>query len=121
MSDQKKIVIVDDDAVALRTMKDALSETFKVYGANSGPNALKVMKKVGADLVLLDHEMPEMNGPEVLREMRSMPETALVPVFFLSGAEMDEAEAKAQGALGFIRKGTAMWEILERIGEAVTG
>lgn len=116
--EQKKILIVDDDAVVLRTMKDGLSEKYKVYGANSGPNALKILGKIPMDLVLLDYEMPEMNGPQVLAEIRRNPSHASVPVFFLTGLQdFDPSEFDVSGCL---LKTLSQEDILSRIASALS-
>ena len=52
--------------------------------ANSGANALKILSRAKPDLILLDYEMPEMNGPQVLETLRADPETANIPVMFLT-------------------------------------
>ena len=112
----KKLLIVDDDAVVLRTMKDGLSDTYKIFGANSGTNAMKVLSKMQIDLVLLDYEMPEMPGIEVLRAIRENPSTAAIPVMFLTGlAEIPDA-LKDADAQGFLKKSLPMEELRSSIG-----
>ena len=62
----KSILIVDDDATALRSMKSLLSSHYKILVANSGMNAITILAKNHVDLILLDFEMPIINGPKVL-------------------------------------------------------
>ena len=81
---QKTILLVDDDAVMIRTLREGLSTSYKVLPANSGVNALKILERAKPDLILLDYEMPGMNGPEVLAILRSKDETAKIPVMFLT-------------------------------------
>ena len=80
----KSILIVDDDATALRSMKNLLSTHYKILVANSGMNAITVLAKNKVDLILLDFEMPIVNGPKVLEMIRSDPNTANIPVMFLT-------------------------------------
>jgi CheY-like chemotaxis protein len=80
----KSILIVDDDATALRSMKSLLSTHYKILVANSGMNAITILAKNKVDLILLDFEMPIVNGPKVLEMIRSDPNTANIPVMFLT-------------------------------------
>ncbi|MBQ7545090.1 MAG: response regulator [Synergistaceae bacterium] len=81
---QKTLLLVDDDAVMIRTLREGLSTSYKVLPANSGTNALKILERTKPDLILLDYEMPEMTGPEVLATLRAKEETAGIPVMFLT-------------------------------------
>ena len=80
----KSILIVDDDATALRSMKSLLSSRYKILVANSGMNAITILAKNHVDLILLDFEMPVVNGPKVLEMIRSDPNAANIPVMFLT-------------------------------------
>ncbi|MBQ7578506.1 MAG: response regulator [Synergistaceae bacterium] len=84
LRDFKSILIVDDDATALRSMKSLLSTRYKILVANSGMNAITILAKNKVDLILLDFEMPIVNGPKVLEMIRSDPNTANIPVMFLT-------------------------------------
>ena len=81
---QKTLLLVDDDAVMIRTLREGLSTSYKVLPANSGANALKILERARPDLILLDYEMPEMTGPEVLATLRTKEETKNIPVMFLT-------------------------------------
>lgn len=91
---QKTLLLVDDDAVMIRTLREGLSTSYKVLPANSGANALKILSRAKPDLILLDYEMPEMNGPQVLEALRSNPDTAGFPVMFLTAKTDAESIAK---------------------------
>ena len=80
----KSILIVDDDATALRSMNSLLSTRYKILVASSGMNAITILAKNKVDLILLDFEMPIVNGPKVLEMIRSDPNTANIPVMFLT-------------------------------------
>lgn len=82
--ERKRILVVDDDPIVLRQIKSLLGNTYDVYLVNSGSAALEFLDKHEVEMVLLDYEMPEMNGPSVLRLLRSNPETAKLPVYFLT-------------------------------------
>ncbi len=81
---EKTILLIDDDAVMIRTLREGLSKSYKVLPANSGANALKILTKTKPDLILLDYEMPDMNGTQVIETLRASPDTADIPVMFLT-------------------------------------
>ena len=78
------ILLVDDDSVMIKTLREGLSTSYKVLPANSGANALKILERFAPDMILLDYEMPEMNGPQVLEAIRNNAKTAKIPVMFLT-------------------------------------
>lgn len=80
----KTILLVDDDPTALRSMKNLLSSKYKIFVANSGLNAITIMAKNHVDLILLDYEMPVVDGPKVLEMLRADPVSADIPVMFLT-------------------------------------
>ncbi|WP_026507015.1 response regulator [Butyrivibrio sp. MC2013] len=81
---KKKILLVDDDGVMLRTIKGWLKDDHEVFIANSGSNALGFLENNRVDLILLDYMMPEMSGPDVYMKLHEKPETADIPVMFLT-------------------------------------
>ena len=83
--DKRELLIVDDDESYLKLIKKWMSEAHKATAVKSGAQALKYLEGHRPDLVLLDFEMPELNGGDVLQKMREKPETADIPVFFLTG------------------------------------
>ncbi len=82
---KKRILVVDDDPTMTRTIKNLLSAKYSVFMASSGMNAITFLAKNKVDLILLDYEMPVISGAKVLEMIRSEPETANVPVMFLTG------------------------------------
>ncbi|MCR5715949.1 MAG: response regulator [Lachnospiraceae bacterium] len=80
-----RILIVDDDAIILRTMEVWLNDRYNVYMVNSGKDALDFLSSQQVDLILLDYEMPEMSGPEVMLTLQESPELCDIPVMFLTG------------------------------------
>ena len=81
----KKILIVDDNPMTLRVIRNQLIDNYVVGCANSGELALKYLSGVNPDLILLDYEMPGMDGAQVLEIVRNSPKTAKIPVVFLTG------------------------------------
>ena len=89
--DKKSVLIVDDDATYLRTVRDWLKDQYKVYMANSGIQALTWLAKNHADLVLLDYMMPVASGLEILEMIRSEEVTRDIPVIFLTSKSDKES------------------------------
>jgi CheY-like chemotaxis protein len=86
MSDKKKILAVDDESDLLLIIKTALfSEGYDVVTASNGPDALALAQDHKPDLIILDMMMPEMNGFEVLDNLRRQEATMGIPVIMLTG------------------------------------
>ncbi len=88
---KKKILVVDDSGAMLRNVKAWLGEKYDVSLANSGTMAIKFLALNRPDLVLLDYEMPVVNGKKVLEMIRSEVEFVDIPVFFLTGRDDRES------------------------------
>ncbi len=115
---RKHILVVDDDSEQLAMIRDHLREFYDVTLTNGGRQALKYLEKHETDLVLLDYMMPEMDGPEMLKVMRTYPNLKDIPVIFLTGlADRDRVinmlvELKPQG---YILKPAKKSELVARI------
>ena len=94
---KKKILIIDDDGTMLRMMRTWLSVKYHVYMASSGKIALSFLAKNPIDLVLLDYEMPGMDGVTVLKEIRNTPAYKDIPVIFLTAKDDKESVMKVVG------------------------
>ena len=81
---KKRILVVDDNAVSLRAMKQMLSARYTVSIVNSGVSAITFLTKNEVDLILLDYEMPVVSGPQVLEMIRDEPSIEAPPVMFLT-------------------------------------
>ncbi len=84
-STRKHVLVVDDNTMMLKLIKEHLHEVYDVATAVSGKIALKFLERKKTDLILLDYEMPEENGPAVLAQLRANEETKDIPVVFLTG------------------------------------
>lgn len=84
------ILVVDDNAMVLRNIKGVLDDKYTVAVAPSGVHAFVSIGKKMPDLILLDYEMPEMNGKEVLEKLQTDEELKDIPVVFLTS--MDSVE-----------------------------
>ena len=91
---EKSILVVDDDPTMVRMIKNLLSEKYKVYMANSGMNAITLLVKNQVDLILLDYEMPVVDGAQVLEMIRSEPTTKNTPVIMLTSKDDKDSVMK---------------------------
>ncbi len=102
----KHILMVDDVATNLKCAAEVLKDSYEITTARSGKQALLIVKEYIPDLILLDINMPEMDGYEVMERLKENPDTKDIPIIFLT-AETDQAsEVKGlkMGAMDFIRK-----------------
>lgn len=113
----KHILIVDDVSTNLKCVGLILANKYKVTTVKSGREALDCLKAKMIDLVLLDICMNEMDGYEVMRRMKSNPETAIIPIILLTADTDQESERRGRelGAVDFIRKPVEPQILLDRI------
>ena len=114
---RKRILVVDDEAVMLRSIKGWLKDDFEVSAVNSGEMALEYLTSQPVDLVLLDYKMPEMDGSFVLAKIRQDNRIRDLPVIFLTAnADKDTilsvAKLKPQG---YILKSKSPEEIRQSV------
>lgn len=103
----KKIMVVDDNVTNLNVARKALESNYEVFPIPSGVKALKIIPKILPDLILLDIEMPEMDGFEVIQNLKSLDANiSSIPVIFLSGKDDEDSKVKglSLGAVDFIVK-----------------
>lgn len=84
MAKRKHILVVDDDPLMLKLIKEHLHDKYNVATAPSGRIALSFLEKKKTDLILLDYEMPIENGPAVLEKLHANEGTKDIPVVFLT-------------------------------------
>lgn len=93
--ERQRILIIDDSTVMLKSIKAHLEDEYEVATAISGKVALKFLEKKKVDLILLDYEMPDEDGPTVFKKIRSLPENPDVPIVFLTSINDGEKIQKA--------------------------
>ena len=112
------ILVIDDDPVVLKTVASYLSEEYIVGLAKSGEMALRFLEREDVpDLILLDIDMPVINGFAVLKELKNKEKTANIPVVFLTGLLEEENEIRGLelGAMDYIRKPVSRAVLLARV------
>jgi len=111
------LLIVDDDKANILELIHILRPEYKLYFAKDGVSALKMAQENLPDLILLDIVLPDMNGYEVLTELKNSDKTKEIPVIFLTGiSETEDGNAGlSQGAADYIRKPFAHLLVLRRV------
>ena len=116
-SQKRHILIVDDNSMILRNIKAILNDYFEVSVAPSGKHAFKAIDLNKPDLILLDYEMPEMNGKEVFIKLSDDENLKDIPVVFLTGIDSKQRvmDLLALKPAGYILKPVNPNELIEKI------
>ena len=112
MNTQRKVLVVDDDPVVARSFDRVLTgKGYAVISARDGVEALQKLKDEKYDVVFTDIKMPGMNGIEVARRIKASQPWLPVVIVTGYGTEDNEAQARAAGVAGFLRKPLSPEEI----------
>ncbi len=117
----KKILVIDDNVVNLNIAKESLKANYYVVAVTSGIQALKYLEKNKVDLILLDINMPYMNGYETLERIRKKPFCEEIPVIFVTAFNDKESVEHSikvgiqYGVVDYIIKPYTQEELLKRI------
>lgn len=116
---KKKILVVDDSGAMLRNVKGWLEEQYQVILANSGAMAIKYLATNRPDLVLLDYEMPVVDGKQVLAMIRSENEFSDIPVIFLTSKGDKESVMQVMSLKpdGYLLKTMEPAQIIQSVNE----
>src|SRR5207237_7992359 len=107
----RTILIVDDDKTARYGIRRALEDRYRLLEAESAAAARKVMAREYPDLLLLDIEMPEENGLELLRDLRSKPASPAIIMITAYGSEQVAVEAMKSGGYDYLPEPLAVDEL----------
>jgi DNA-binding response OmpR family regulator len=118
-----KLLVVDDDLRSARVIAELLRRSgYAVDVAGGGAEALERVRAEPPDLMVLDYEMPEIDGEQVLAELRAPDGSTEFPVLILTGGRVeaaDEAYSFEIGAVDYVRKGGDTAVLVSRIGSAL--
>ncbi|MDR0643561.1 MAG: response regulator [Treponema sp.] len=116
-SKRKRIIIVDDNIINLTMCKSILANQYDIWTMSSGEKLFEILEKIIPDLILLDIEMPDMNGYEVMKKLKAMQKIADIPVIFLTirNDTNSELEGLRLGAVDYIIKPFSPALLLKRI------
>ena len=114
---RSKIILVDDNLSNLTMGRNMLKTFYEVYPAPSAAKLFEILENVLADLIILDIEMPDMNGYEAIKKLKADPRLADIPVIFLTAKddESSELEGFDLGAVDYISKPFSGPLLLKRI------
>lgn len=118
---KKKILLVDDNTVVLRNIRQILKDKYDVKLAKSGVQAIADVAIEDIDLILLDYEMPEMNGEETFKRLKAMDKAKNIPVIFLTGVSSRERIVRALklGPAGYVLKPVKQNKLLSVVEEVL--
>jgi CheY-like chemotaxis protein len=116
----KTIVVVDDEFGLTDVLAATLSDIgYRVHTAANGVQGLEVMSEHQPDLVILDFMMPLLDGPGVIRAMRTDPRLASVPVLMMSAMPESAVRTRCTGYIAFLRKPFGFDALLDAVQNAV--
>ncbi len=118
LDNSQVILIVDDNDINRMLLSRMLAKKgFRLLEASDGTEAIEIATEELPDLILLDIMMPEMDGYEVCERLRENPETADIPVIFLSAKSETDDKIKGleAGAVDYITKPFSMGEVFARV------
>ncbi|MBR4528687.1 MAG: response regulator [Lachnospiraceae bacterium] len=112
--DKKRVLIVDDDPSYAGMVREWIKDHYRADIVTSGMNAITFLARNSVDLILLDYEMPVVDGPQVLQMFRQEEATAHIPVVFLTGNGTKEAVERVMSLKpdGYILKSTTRENLL---------
>ncbi len=113
--EKRRILIVDDDPTYAGMVMEWIKDEYKVNVVTAGMQAITFLTKKQVDLILLDHDMPVVDGPQVLQMLRQDDGMKDIPVVFLTGNGTKEAVSRVMELkpAGYILKSTTREELLK--------
>lgn len=114
---QRKILAIDDSIIVLKQLQNILESRYSFQGVTSGINALKILDNERIDLVLLDLQMPVMDGFSVLTAIRQREKLKDLPVIILTmdGHKDKVVQGILSGVAGYVVKPVNSAQLLSRI------
>lgn len=115
--EQKKIIVVDDNSANLTACKKVMKPFYEVYPAPSAAKMFDLLEHIKPNLILLDVDMPDMNGYEAAGRIKKNEDLKGIPIIFLSGRVDPTSEIFGlnMGALDYIHKPFVSELLLKRI------
>ena len=120
---QKTIFVVDDNGTNLSMAEEALEEQYRVITLASAAKMFTILEKVTPDLILLDIEMPGMDGFDAIKQLKAAGPYKNIPVIFMTATADDanKAHGKELGAADFIIKPFSAPVLLDLINNYLAG
>jgi diguanylate cyclase (GGDEF)-like protein len=116
-NERKKIIVVDDNLDNLTVLKDILKDIYEVYPSPSALKMFDLLEHILPDLILLDVEMPEMNGYEAVKKLKNDEKYKQIPIIFLTIRDdvKSEIDGLSLGAIDYIHKPFVAPLLIQRI------
>jgi two-component system response regulator (stage 0 sporulation protein F) len=111
MSPFRRVLVVDDDQGILDSFEVILGDRFDLIKAETGHEALRILKSDPPELMFLDIKMPGINGIHILKKLREDQNHVGVVIITASNEEGIEEEAKSFGVIDYLRKPLDVFEI----------
>jgi CheY-like chemotaxis protein len=112
----KSILVVDDELIVLEITKRKLKESgYEVYTARNGEEAFLSLKSKIPDLILLDIQMPQMNGYTFIMEKNKIPEYVHIPVVVLTACDDMEPLFKRHGIKAYMQEPLKLQDVIDKV------
>jgi len=115
---RRKIIIVDDVNYVLATIKARLQQHYEIYPAQNAETMYEILDKVDPEMIIMDVQMPEYNGFELIQELKADKRYEHIPIMFLSGNKTDRKsvyKGMSLGAVDFLTKPISNDKLIESI------
>ncbi len=101
-----KILIVEDGKIGRKILVDTLQDTYHIKAVSTGREAMQMVRRFRPHLILLDIILPDVNGFDILKELKDNLSTQNIPIIVITGLDTDADEEKALrlGAVDYVRK-----------------
>ena len=117
----KTILVVDDEEIVVDiTRRKLTQEGFAVIGVGDGEAALQVLREGPVDLIILDVEMPKLNGYNFIAERKKIPGAVKAPVIVLTAYESMEPIFRRHGINAYLTKPIKFQDLLDKIKEVLS-
>ena len=119
---RKKVIYVDDFSHCLMTVKDNLKKYYEIYAASSVEKMYEILEHITPEIILLDINMPEVDGFEALKQLKSDERYSSIPVIFLTGETGKDSVVKGLklGAADYVSKPFSVFDLIERIEKQIS-
>ncbi|MBN2663595.1 MAG: response regulator [Bacteroidales bacterium] len=118
-----KILIIDDEPNNIEVMINVLAQkNYNILIASNATEGCKIANQNNPNLIIMDWEMPDMNGIDAIKTLKQNPQTALIPIIMATGVMLDSEHLKTAleaGAIDYIRKPIDEIELLARANSAI--
>jgi len=121
---KKKILIIEDNVMNMKLFRDLLeAHGFSIIETDNGAAAVDMVREILPDLILMDIQLPEVSGLDIIREMKNAEEIRHIPVIAVTAFAMkdNEAEIIASGCEAYVAKPISIEPFMELVEKFVGG